>query len=98
MSSDDLEVIQWNLQTWPLELVDWPVQNSLRHDIQFSPSLNRFQQTNSDSIRVLPANERVQSRWNSNPHDLDGGFGLTEGDPGAWLLPYWLSRYHGLIE
>ena len=22
---------------------------------------------------------------------------MTEEDPGAWLLPYWLSRYHGLI-
>ena len=38
-----------------------------------------------------------QTRWNGDPHDLDGGDGMTEGDPGVWLLPYWLARFHGLI-
>ncbi len=36
--------------------------------------------------------------WNANPHDLDGGSGMWENDPGAWLLPYWLARYHGIIQ
>jgi len=26
-------------------------------------------------VRVLPAYERPQLRWNSNPHDMDGGAG-----------------------
>ena len=46
---------------------------------------------------ILPAYERGQLRWNSNPHDLDGGSGTMEGDPGAWLMPYYMARYHGLI-
>ena len=46
----------------------------------------------------LPADERRQLRWNSNPWDVrDGGSGTSEGDPGAWLLPYWMGRYYGLI-
>eukprot|EP00465_Bigelowiella_longifila_P004909 CAMPEP_0185265802 /NCGR_PEP_ID=MMETSP1359-20130426/28859_1 /TAXON_ID=552665 /ORGANISM="Bigelowiella longifila, Strain CCMP242" /LENGTH=63 /DNA_ID=CAMNT_0027855285 /DNA_START=64 /DNA_END=256 /DNA_ORIENTATION=+ len=39
-------------------------------------------------MRVLPANERSQFRWNSNPFALDGGNGRADYDPAAWLLPY----------
>ena len=46
---------------------------------------------------MLPANERTQLRWNGDPFDLVDGSGYTEYDPGAWLLPYWMARYHGLI-
>lgn len=40
----DIEGILWNLRTWPLELVDWPVHNSNRTDIRFNPGINRFMQ------------------------------------------------------
>ena len=47
----------------------------------------------------LPANERKQYRWNANPWDVaDGDDGMDEAEPGAWLLPYWLARYHGLVS
>ena len=39
----------------------------------------------------------LQDRWNGDPHDLDGGSGMSEDDPSDWLLPYWLARYYGLI-
>lgn len=55
-------------------------------------------QTNTASVRVLPANERNQLRWNGDPHQLDGGSGMSEGDPGVWLLPYWLGRYIGVVS
>ena len=42
--------------------------------------------------------ERNQQRWNANPYVLDGGSGMNECDPGAWLLPYWMGVYHGLIR
>eukprot|EP00048_Salpingoeca_helianthica_P016190 m.230913 g.230913 ORF g.230913 m.230913 type:complete len:790 (-) comp18190_c0_seq1:367-2736(-) len=93
----DVDSIAWNLRTWPLEMISWPVRNSHRRDLRFDIDADRFGKLNGDSVRVLPANERLQERWNGNPHDLDGGNGLTETDPGAWLLPYWLARYHGLI-
>ncbi len=48
-------------------------------------------------LEVVPANERTQLRWNANPYDLVGGTGYNEFDPGAWLLPYWIARYHNLI-
>ena len=46
----------------------------------------------------LPANERCQYRWNANPYLIqDCGSGMSESDPGAWLLPYWMARYYDLI-
>ena len=95
--ASDVESIAWNLQTWPLELVDWPTANSQRLDITIDTEADRFGGNGNDALEVLPANERSQFRWNGNPHDLDGGNGKNEGDPGAWLLPYWMARYHGLI-
>ena len=44
-------------------------------------------------MRVLPANERTQLRWNGNPFTLDSGGSDAEMDPGAWLLPYWMARW-----
>ena len=91
----------WNLRTWQLELVRWPVNNSQRIDIEYAHTTNRFgrahvQQKHSGS--PLPANERRQDRWNANPWDVsDGWDGMAEGDPGAWLLPYWMARYYGII-
>ncbi len=91
------EDIAWNLRTWPVEGVSWPVQNSNRQDIFFRPGQNRAFRTHEDSVRVLPANERAQPRWNGNPHQLDGGNGLSETGSGAWLLPYWMARYHSIL-
>ena len=45
------------------------------------------------------ASERRVMRWNGNPYQCDGGTpdGRTEEDGSAWLLPYWMGRYHGFI-
>lgn len=42
---------------------------------------------------------RSQGRWNGDAWDVTNGNnnGMIEMDPGAWLLPYWLARYYGLI-
>ena len=50
-------------------------------------------------MRVIPANERLKSfRPAADPYDVaDGGTGLQETDPGAWLLSYWMARYHRLV-
>lgn len=88
----------WNLRTWPLSLVDWPVRNSHRLDIVLDWEGERNGDgQDRDSTSVLPANERAQTRWNANVHDLDGGSGTDESDPGAFLLSYWAARWAGLL-
>jgi hypothetical protein len=50
------------------------------------------------ATRVVPVNERGITKWNSNPYRyVLGGNGTTEDDGAAWLLPYWMDRYHGFI-
>jgi hypothetical protein len=87
------EALVWNLRTWPLELVEWNTTNSHRLDINFNPEQDRNFRSNSQSQRVLPANERTQLKWNDNPFTLDSGGSDSEMDPGAWLLPYWMARW-----
>ena len=90
-------IINRNLQTWPLELVDWPTNNSLRQDIFIDPTPNIDLEYNVEALEILPCNERPQGMWNANPFQLSGGTGFAEYDAGSWLCPYWMARYYGLI-
>lgn len=93
----DAEAAVQTLAEIPLDLINWPVRNSHRNDIECSPRTGRFGEV--ESVDPLPAAERPIGKWNSNPFRLDGGGDGTSEDDGAYyLLPYWLGRYHGLIE
>lgn len=83
------------LRDWPWELVNWEIRNTQRTDITLRAGLG-VARTETD--RVLPASERRLMRWATNPWQPDGGGdGTSEEDGAAWLLPYWLGRYHALI-
>lgn len=86
-----LATVAWGLRSWPLEITDWPTQNSGRLDVLPLPGVP------GDGTRVLPPNERSQGRWNGDPLTWDGGDGSSGNDAGVYLLPYWLSRYYGII-
>ncbi len=87
------------LQEWPWELISWRCDNSQRTDIAFR-SINISNRPKSESTTVVPAGERHLERWNGNPYELEGGSidGREEEDGSAWLLPYWMGRYHGLLS
>ncbi len=88
------EAVQ-TLQEWPWEQINWTVQNSHRHDVTFRVARG-IRRPEID--RVLPASERRVMRWNGNPWTPDhGDDGRSEEDGAAWLLPYWMARYHKLI-
>jgi len=93
----DLKEAIWYLQKYPLDLIDWKVQNSQRKDIVTVPANFRDQTI----TEVLPPDELRVSRHNSNRFDLDGGHGdgreeYSAGD--IWLLPYWMGRYLKVIS
>ncbi len=94
----DVEAAVQTLQEWPLDLRNWECRNSHRLDVQLNPKLSRAGDWHS--VEVLPYSERTIMRWNGNPYRLDGGdpLGRREDDGTAFLLPYWLGRYHKLIE
>ncbi len=88
----------WDMRTWPLDPLDWPVLNSIRMDITFDPEVDRDIQHDTQSLAILPGNERTMFRWNANPRQLDGGGGQSAVDPGAYLMPYWLARRFGFLN
>lgn len=91
----DLDEAIWYLQEYPLDLIDWTVENSHRKDIEFiAPNFR-----NQTITEVLPPDELAIRRHNSNRFDLDArGGGRQEFSAGdIWLLPYWMGRYLGVI-
>lgn len=94
----DVEAAVSELREWPWELVEWSARGSHRHDVQ--PRTRHSEgRARSELTRALPASERRLMRWNGNPYQADGGTpeGRSEEDGSAWLLPYWMGRYHGFI-
>ena len=92
----DLESAVRTLYRMPVSTIDWTVRNSNRKDIEMDRATDRFQHRQAKTL--LPPDERPVMKWNSNPFDVDGGSGgHSEDDGAAFLLPYWMGRYHGLL-
>lgn len=94
----DVEEAVETLQDWPWELIGWTTHNSQRNDVK-TQSMPESRRSRIKLDRVLPASERSQGRWNSNPWIADGGGdGRTEHDGAAWAIGYWLGVHHGYIS
>jgi hypothetical protein len=91
------------LERFPLDLVDWRLENSYRKDILPLPEYRREggdwegrgYRTNG---YVLPIDERHFNHWNTDPWELNyGGNGHTLSDGATFLLPYYMGLHHGFI-
>ena len=92
----DIEGAVDNLREIPTDRRRWRMQNSQRADVVFNPRLDRFGKR--QLLHALPADERDFAKWNANPYiPDDGGDGRVEDDGAAYLLPYWMGRYHRFI-
>ena len=90
------------LKRFPLDLVDWRLENSHRHDIVRLPRHVRPDVTQPLGLRldgkVLPVDERMIFHWNHNPYELDtGGGGSRIADGTSYLLPYHMAVFHRVI-
>jgi len=85
------------LKQIPMDQISWVVANSHRLDVPIDNLNDRFDR--KQALTVLPYDELPMSKWNGNPYRLDGGNGgRSEGDGVYFLLPYWMGRYHKLID
>ncbi len=92
----DLDVAVKELQDYPMDIIHWTMQNSQRWDLHKDPLADRFMK--AQATKPIPVDERGINKWNSNTYLFDyGGNGMSEDDGAAWLLPYWMARYHGFI-
>jgi hypothetical protein len=86
-----LENAIWTLQTWPVEQIDWPVDNTQRQDVQFDQSVDRFGDV---ALRnLIPYDENTMYRWNGSPFETQGGSGRSICDGAVYLAPFWLAHY-----
>jgi len=86
--------------TWfrdvPADTIQWTIHNSARRDVG-RVAVNRFRRARAEV--VLPVSERAVMKWNGDPYSLDAGSdGHSRDDGTAILLPYWMGRYHRLID
>ncbi len=92
LRADSRRTLEWS----PLDLINWPVQNSHRIDVRLNRSPDRHGRT--ELIRALAPDERPQHKHNGNPYQADGGNATQLMEPTFWLLPYWMGRYYGVLE
>ena len=91
------------LKRFPLDRANWGLKNSHRLDVTTvrapgEPGSEGGRGHRQDG-RVLPIDERFVEHWNHDPWRLDyGGDGRVLADGASFLLPYYLGRYHGVIE
>ena len=84
------------LRDIPMVLINWPIENSHRLDIDLDAQRGRFGEL--QSVEALPYDELAISKWNGNPYRVDSPTNGTDEDDGTYyLLPYWMGRYYGFI-
>lgn len=83
-----------HLRGWPLDLRVWSYQNSHRTDLRTPQGYVALK----GGTRTFPPRETEPLRWDHWVMQADGGAGGRDVvEPGAWLLAYWMGRYHGFI-
>jgi hypothetical protein len=93
----DLNIALREIQTFPLDMITWSIDNSHRWDLRVDefPGRGRSPQAYS----ALPSPEGNAFRWNTNPKQLKiSGGGKTEVSGTYYLVAYWMGRYYGYWE
>lgn len=98
LTGNDVEVDQSvkHLREWPLDLRIWAYQNSHRSDLHTPDGYTVYKA----GTRTFSPRETQPMRWDHWAMKPDGGSAAIPDviEPGAWLLAYWMGRYHGFIE
>ena len=83
------------LKDTPLDLVDWPIDHTIREDVQVvhTPILEETQIS-----ELPPASIRATVRWDKNPWAAIQGDPKQVREPVFWLWPYWMARYLEIIK
>jgi hypothetical protein len=90
------------LRRFPLNLVEWRLENSHRNDIMPLSETVRPGNGGQFGVRVngkvLPVDERMVVHWNHDPYRLDQGRnGSRLADGASFLLPYYMGLFHGFL-
>ncbi|PCE64728.1 hypothetical protein B7P33_06035 [Sediminicola luteus] len=90
----DLDESIWWLKEFPMDLIDWKVENAHRKDLDKVAKNFRKQEYSE----VLPRDERPMHLHNNAYRNNGGSDGQWEHPAYIYLLPYWAGRYVGAIS
>ncbi|OPZ73276.1 MAG: Two component regulator propeller [bacterium ADurb.Bin478] len=90
------------LQSYPLDLIDWPMSNRHRIDLIPLPDI-LGERSGPAGYRidgyVFPIDERTELRWGEDPYLLAGGGQGARLEKGVhYLLAYYMGCAHGFIK
>ncbi len=98
LTGNDCEASQSvrHLREWPLDLRVWTYQNSHRADLRTPAGY----EAHKSGARAFSPRETEPMRWDHWTMQADGGSSPNPDviEPGAWLLAYWMGRFHGFIS
>ena len=100
-SPQQVQTAAWSLRHWALDLIDWPVDNTVRYDTTPSPYYPRDAdpETSEHTIReIIPPSERATRKPNSDPYEPKNGSGNGEEAPWVFALPYYMLKYYKMLE
>lgn len=91
----DLKESIWWLQEFPLDLINWTIDNTQRNDIvKLEPNFRK-----QEFKEVLPPDETPVHFHNGPSYRSNSrANGSSEVAPYIWLLPYWAGRYIDAIS
>jgi hypothetical protein len=93
----DLQIAREELELYPLDLINWRMENSHRWDLQHEQLVDRFR--SPQATRPVPTPEANVWRWNTNPRQLDVGLNGTQEEDGTYFLfAFWMGRYYGFFK
>lgn len=100
-ASNDNALILENLQKIPLDLIGYEMDNTHRLDVVADPTPGQNDDMGWRSNGLaLPIDERGHVRQDRDAFALkmSEGNGYAEHEGTFFLLPYYMSRYHGLLK
>lgn len=84
------------LREWPLDMIEWTVDNRSREDVQAD---RRPGSEESHLSKIPPRSEMGLVMWDQDPYKAAiGRNGEREDKPTDWLLAYWMGRYWGHLK
>ncbi len=94
----DLDTGVNSLREFPLDLIELKLVNSVRNDLEWDYSPEKFGEE-PHMKTALPYDEKPVSSYDYNPllpDRMRDDYRLVDGT--LYLMPYWIGRYYGLIE
>ncbi|MBS3776412.1 MAG: hypothetical protein KGY70_14550, partial [Bacteroidales bacterium] len=92
--------VRETLQKFPIDLIQYNIDNTHRLDIVFDPDADRKEAKGWHVVdnKALPIDERLY-KYNRSGFDLKSRGNDRSAYPGTlYLLPYYMARYHELIK